>query len=192
MFPPAAAGVNVCKRCQSGSGPPLLIRRAKFERTSLTFGSLSGGRTGAAGRAPGRRSRPRSPRLCQQGWVAASSGASALALGALPALVPGQHPTRNWRIAWLLPSLPVASHILWRRSPQRCDMAVQAWLSWPSTLVSGPALPCAAELLAAREADDDLEGRRPGGVLPLVACSLLMFAGGRSACGAPGAAELAR
>ena len=93
-------------------------------------------------------------------------------------MVPGQQPTRNWRIAWLLPSLPVANHILWRRSPQRCDMAIQAWLSWPSTLVSWPALPCAAELLAAREADDDLEGRRPGGVLPLVACSLLMLAGG--------------
>ena len=76
-------------------------------------------------------------------------------------------------------------------------MAVQGWLSWPSTLVSWPALPCAAELLAAREADDDLEGRRPGGhgssgVLPLVAGSLLLLAGGGVLVARPGAAELAR
>ena len=51
-------------------------------------------------------------------------------------------------------------------------------MSWPLTLVSWPALPCAAELLAAREADDDLKGPRPGGVLPLVAgLSLREFAG---------------
>jgi hypothetical protein len=75
-------------------------------------------------------------------------------------------------------------------------MAVQAWLSWPSTLVSSLALPCAPELLAAREADDDLEGRRPGGhrferSLPLVAGSLLLLAGGGVLVARRAAAELA-